>query len=161
MDFYKIISSLNLGELRLNKISSILRIRNNKFAFLKIYCCKMTKTNIPNCPLCYLSKGWLQFWGSVITFRSFSHSWLITGFLTRVTRRVPHVEQELPTLPEHMSSPPDCCGVHVIRFLVLCAMFCRSLFVLLSFFFCPSCFLSFFDLRILITPFGILKLFLQ
>ena len=31
-------------------------------------------------------------------------------------------------------------------------MFCRSLFVLLSFFFCPLCFLSFFDVRILITP---------
>jgi hypothetical protein len=32
-----------------------------------------------------------------------------------------------------------------------CAMFCRSLFVLLSFFFWPLCCLSFFDLRILTT----------
>ena len=31
-------------------------------------------------------------------------------------------------------------------------MFCRSLFVFLSFFFLPLCCLSFFDLRILITP---------
>jgi len=39
-----------------------------------------------------------------------------------------------------------------VRSLVLCVMFCRSSFVLLSFFFCPLCCLSFFDLRILITP---------
>ena len=31
-------------------------------------------------------------------------------------------------------------------------MFCRSLFVLLYFFFWPLCFLFFFDIRILITP---------
>jgi hypothetical protein len=31
-------------------------------------------------------------------------------------------------------------------------MFCRSLFVILTFFFWPLCCLSFFDLRILITP---------
>ena len=31
-------------------------------------------------------------------------------------------------------------------------MFCRSLFVISSFFFCPLCCLFFFDLRILITP---------
>jgi hypothetical protein len=31
-------------------------------------------------------------------------------------------------------------------------MFCRSLFVLLYFFFWPLCCLSFFDIRILITP---------
>jgi hypothetical protein len=29
---------------------------------------------------------------------------VITGFVTRVTRRMPHVEQELPTTPEHLSS---------------------------------------------------------
>ena len=38
-------------------------------------------------------------------------------------------------------------------------MFCRSLFVLLYFFFWPLCCL-FFDIRILIAPFGIFKLFL-
>jgi hypothetical protein len=41
----------------------------------------------------------------VNTSRSFPHSRLITGFATRLTRRVPLVEQELPTLPEHLSSP--------------------------------------------------------
>jgi len=39
------------------------------------------------------------------TSRSFPHSWLITEFVTRVTRRVPLVKQQLLTLPEHMSSP--------------------------------------------------------
>jgi hypothetical protein len=39
-------------------------------------------------------------------------------------------------------------------------MFYRSLFVLLYFSFWPLCCLFFFDIRILITPFGIFKLFL-
>jgi hypothetical protein len=55
----------------------------------------------------------------VNTSRSFPHSRLITGFVTRLTRRVPLVEQELPTLPEHMSSPPVFSGVRVTRSLVL------------------------------------------
>jgi hypothetical protein len=41
----------------------------------------------------------------VNTFRSFPHSWLITGFVTRLTRRLSLVEQELATLSEHLSSP--------------------------------------------------------
>ena len=39
----------------------------------------------------------------VSTSRSFPHSRLITGFVTRLTRRVPLVEQELPTLLENLS----------------------------------------------------------
>jgi hypothetical protein len=42
----------------------------------------------------------------VNTSRSFPRSRLITGFVTRLTRRVPLVEQELLTLLEHLSSPP-------------------------------------------------------
>jgi len=45
----------------------------------------------------------------VNTSRSFPRSWLITGFATRLTRRVSLVEQELLTLPqvlERLSSPP-------------------------------------------------------
>ena len=34
----------------------------------------------------------------VITTRFFSHSWLIAGFVTRVARRVSHLEQKLLTL---------------------------------------------------------------
>ena len=43
---------------------------------------------------------------------------------------------ELPTPTEHQSSHPVFGGVHVTRFLVLCVLFCRSLFVL----FCPFSF---------------------
>ena len=48
-----------------------------------------------------------------------------------------HVEQELLTLPEHMSSFPVLSGVRVDRSSVFCVMFCRWLVVLLLFFFCP------------------------
>ena len=49
-------------------------------------------------------------------------------------------------------------GVRVFQFLDFCVVFCRSLFVL---FVWPLHFLPFFDLQILITPFGIFKLFLM
>ena len=42
------------------------------------------------------------------------------------------LEQELPTLPEHLSSSPNVSGIRVTRCLV--CMFCSSLFVLLSLF---------------------------
>jgi hypothetical protein len=74
---------------------------------------------------------------------------LICQFLL-LLRRVSLVEQELLTLMKHMSSPPVCSGVRVDWSLVFCVVFCRSLFVLLSFFFWPLCCLSF-DLRILIA----------
>ena len=70
----------------------------------------------------------------VNTSRSFPHSRLITGFVTRLTRRVPLVEQELLTLPVHLSSPPVFSGVRVTRSLVLyvcfvdhCLSFCTFL----------------------------------
>jgi hypothetical protein len=87
------------------------------------------------------------------------HSWLITGFVTRLTRRVRLVEQKLPTLPEHLSSPPVLVGFCYSVFNFMC-MFCRSFFVFMYFSFWPLCCLFFFDLRIVITPFGIFKLFL-
>jgi hypothetical protein len=57
------------------------------------------------------------------------------------------MEQELLTIPEHMSLPSVFSEVRVTRSLVLCVMCGRSLFVLLSFFFWSLCCL-FFDLRI-------------
>ena len=54
---------------------------------------------------------------------SFHYSWFITGFVTRLTQRVSLVEQELPTLPEHLSSPPVISGVCVTQSLVLCVCF--------------------------------------
>ena len=64
-----------------------------------------------------------------------------------VTQRSSHVEQELPILLEHTSSPPVSSEIRVARSLV-----CRSLFVLLSFFFWSFYCLSFLDVRLLITP---------
>ena len=72
---------------------------------------------------------------------SFPHSRLITGFVTRSTRRVPLVERELYTLPEHQSSPPVLSGVRVTRSLVLCVCFvdrCLS-FCTFSFGHCVVC----------------------
>jgi len=56
-----------------------------------------------------------------------------------VTRRVSLVEQELLALPEHTCSPPVVSGVHVVRSLVFCVVFCRSLFFFVGHcFVCPS-----------------------
>jgi len=91
----------------------------------------------------------------IITSRSFSHSRFITGCVPRVTRRMPHVEQEQITLPEYLILPSVSCGVRVARSLVFCTVFCTILFVsfllamywlLLLFFF------FFFELRLPITP---------
>jgi hypothetical protein len=75
------------------------------------------------------------------TSRSFPHSRLITRFVTRLTRRVPLVEQDLPTLPAHLSSPPVYNGVRVTRSLVLYVCFvdhCLS-FCTFSFGHCVVC----------------------
>jgi hypothetical protein len=79
----------------------------------------------------------------VITIRSFPHSLLITEFVTRVSRRVPHVEQEL----HH--------GGHVARSLGFCVMFYRSLFVL----FFLAIVLYVLRLKVSDYPFGIFKPF--
>jgi len=51
-------------------------------------------------------------------------------------RQVSLVEQELFTLPEQLNSPLLFSEVRVTRSLALCVcMYCRSLFVMLSFFF--------------------------
>jgi hypothetical protein len=67
----------------------------------------------------------------VSTFRSFPHSWFITGFVTRLSLRVPLVEQELLTLPDHLRSPPVFRGFRVNRsvcvcFVDRCLSFCTS-----------------------------------
>ena len=77
----------------------------------------------------------------ISTSRSFPRSWLITRFVTRLTRRVSLVEQELATLPEHTSSPPVFSGVRVTRSLVLYVCFvdrCLS-FCTFSFGHCVVC----------------------
>ena len=69
------------------------------------------------------------------TSRSSPHSQLITGFVTRLTWRVSLVDQELLTLPEHMSSSLVFSGVRVTRSLLLyvcyvdrCLSFCTFSF---------------------------------
>jgi hypothetical protein len=56
----------------------------------------------------------------VLLERSFPHSWFIAGFITRLTRCLQMVEQDLLTLPEHLSSPPDFSGFRVTLSLALC-----------------------------------------
>jgi hypothetical protein len=51
---------------------------------------------------------------------------IVTGVVTRASL----VKQELPILPEHMSSPPAFNGVRVARSLAICVVFCGALFVL-------------------------------
>ena len=129
---------LNQGFL-LVKLKSLLR---------KFYGCNHDLVDCYGISVSQLTKDMFHL-SSTRPFRFVSR--LITRFVTRLARQVPLVEQELLTLQEHLSSPPVFSGVRVTRSLVLCVMFCRSLFVLLYFFFWPLC-LLFFDLRILITP---------
>ena len=83
-------------------------------------------------------------------FPAFPRSWLVTGFVTGLIRWVSLVEQELLTLPQHLSSPPVCSGVRVTRSLVLYVCFVdRCLY-----FFVWPLFCLFFDIRILITHFA-------
>ena len=51
------------------------------------------------------------------------------GFLTRTTRRVSLVEEELLTLPEYLSLLLIYNGVPVAKSLALCVVFCRLLVV--------------------------------
>jgi len=75
-------------------------------------------------------------------------------FVTRLTRRVPVVEQKLLTLPEHLSSPPVFSVVRITQSLVLYACFVDRCLSVCTFSF-DHCVVylhvCFFDLRILIT----------
>jgi len=64
--------------------------------------------------LCQDDNGYVPF--AVIT---------ITGFVTKVTRRVPHMEQEFLTFLEHPCSHPVFSGIRVAQSLVFCAVSCR------------------------------------
>ena len=86
--------------------------------------------------------------------------WMCVGnsSFSRLTQRVPTVEQELLTPLEHLRSPMVAHGVRVTRSLVWCVCLIDHCF---SFFcFWPFCCLFFFDKRILITPFWSSNFFL-
>ena len=74
-----------------------------------------------------------MFWSD---YNETSRSWLITGLVTRLTRRMSLVEQELLTRPEHLSSPPVFCRVFVTQSLVLCVCFVDRCLSFCPFSFC-------------------------
>ena len=51
-----------------------------------------------------------------------------------VDRLLPHVEQDLLTLPEHQRSPPGFSRLRAVPYLFFCIMLCGSLFFLCLFF---------------------------
>ena len=51
-----------------------------------------------------------------------------------------HAEQELPTLPENLTSSPVFNGLRVVRSLVFCVVFCRTLFAHLIILLFDHCF---------------------
>ena len=101
-----------------------------------------------------VGEWWFQY---TIWHRSFLHSWTITGFVIRLTRWVPLVEQEQLTFLEHPSSVP----VFSCTIFSFMCMLCRSLFVLLSCFAIVLSVLRFTDLISYYPNLGILKLFLR
>jgi hypothetical protein len=75
-------------------------------------------------------------------FPPFHHPWLFTGFVTRLTRRVLLVEQELLTLPEHLCSPPPplfLVGFVLLDALCVCFVDCCLSFFTFSFGYCALC----------------------
>jgi hypothetical protein len=74
-----------------------------------------------------------------ITSRSFPHSWLISGFVTGLTQRVPLVEQELLTFRSTLVHPQFLVGF-VFLDLVLCVSFVEHCFSFSTFSF-GHCFL--------------------
>ena len=66
------------------------------------------------------------------SFRPFLLCQLIRNILTRFTRWVSGLKQEVFTLKDHLSSPPVFIEVCVAQCLVFCVVFSGSLFICLS-----------------------------
>ena len=91
--------------------------------------------------MCNRSPQICSFVITIITITSFPHSWVTTGcFFTRVTRRVPPVEQERFTFPEHSMFNV---GFVLLNIYVFSAEFCISLLVFSPFSF-ANCFVCHF-----------------
>jgi hypothetical protein len=78
-----------------------------------------------------------------IQIRSFPHTWNITDCYTSVTRWVPLLEQNLPTLPRHMTSPPFLLEFLLRNHRLFCVRFLfyflTIVFFLISFGYCIVC----------------------
>jgi hypothetical protein len=83
--------------------------RSNKYQFSSL---RFEHQDLVNCYGISVSNRYVPL--VVRTFWSFPHSWIITGFVTRVTWQVPLLELELLTLPEHLIWPPVFNGVRVL-----------------------------------------------
>ena len=96
----------------------------------------------------------------VSTSRSFPHSWLITGVKTRLTRWESLVEQELPPFGAleftAVFNGGSCYSIFSFMY-----MFCRSLFVPLSFIFLAIVLSVLLRITDSNYPFDIFKLFLH
>ena len=97
----------------------------------------------------------MNFWTDNGSFASifflYQRQRLITGCVAGITRWVPLVELEQPTLPEHLSSPSVFSGVRVTRSLVLYVCFVDRCLFFYTFSFGHCGCLFFFDIRILFT----------
>jgi hypothetical protein len=68
-------------------------------------------------------------YGVYISRTLYGHHHDIKRVVASVTRRVPHVEQELLTILGHLNSSPEFRGVRVV--FISCVVLCTSLFALL------------------------------
>jgi hypothetical protein len=93
----------------------------------------------------------------VITIPPFPHSWFITGFVTRVTRRIPQWSRNcLPVWSTWVH--PRFSGVHDALPLVFCVVLCRPLF--LVYFYLLAIVVSVFQMTDSNYHFGIFTLYL-
>ena len=76
---------------------------------IQSYVVLMTKTVIQNRISYNIKLTDPKTWHRIRQYLNMAHS-SFTGYVTRVTRRLSHVEQELSTLPEHLNSPPFLAG---------------------------------------------------
>jgi len=91
--------------------------------FLLLWSCQIFDYNQP-CVTTICSYGRPKLISWKCNFRILNNSSSGIEFVTRGTRRVPLVEQELPILPGNLSSPTVFGGFRVARSVVLCVVFC-------------------------------------
>jgi len=103
---------------------------------------------------CFIST--ISTYGLLIPFGIIKHNFHIIKALNILAIKMSLVEQELLTLPEHLSSPPDFSGVSVTRSLVLYVCFEDRCLTFCTFSF-DHCVLRYTDSD---YHFGILELFL-